>query len=69
MDKKQIAQKMVQHTHYDRKLGKLVKTMIPQTKEHAERSKMISHHISSYKEPNSKEKSEHQKNIGRAYND
>lgn len=41
MKKNEMAKKMIQHTHYDRKSGKLVRTTVPQTPEHATRSKNI----------------------------
>lgn len=40
-NKKEVAQKMIKHTHFDRKTGKYVRTMVPQTPEHAAREKSI----------------------------
>lgn len=65
--KKEIAQKMIQHTEY--KNGKKVVTIVPQSKEHKQRSERISKHMSSYKEPSAIEKLEHMKKVGRAWND
>ena len=36
MTAKHEAIRMIKHTHYDRKLGKFIHTMIPETKEHKE---------------------------------
>ncbi len=69
MTPKSSALKMVQHTHYDRKTGKLVKTMVPQSTEHAKRSEAISKHLSSHKTPSDKEKHDYQKKVGRAYSE
>lgn len=60
---------MIQHTEYDRKLGKYIRTMVPQSKEHKERSKSIGKALSQYKEPTRQEKIEHQNRYGRAYNE
>lgn len=57
---------MIQHTEYDKKLGKYIKTMVPQSKEHKERIGSINKAISKYKEPNHLE---YQKKFSRAYND
>lgn len=43
MIKNEVAQKMVQHTHYDRKTGKFVRTMVPETKEHESKIKEMNH--------------------------
>lgn len=67
--KKEIAVKMIQHTHYDRKLGKYIRTMVPQSKEHAEREKRIDEGLAKFKEPSEKEKLEYQKKTGRAYSE
>lgn len=60
---------MIQSTKYDRATGKYVKTMIPQSKEHADRLNRINTHMAKRKEPNEQEKKDYQKKVGRAYND
>lgn len=67
MKKSEIAQKMVQHTYYDRATKKLVRTTVPQSKEHKERSDKINEH--KHTEPSDKEKVKHQHRYKRAYND
>lgn len=67
MNKKDVAQKMVQHTHYDRETKKLVRTMVPQTKEHAERAKEIKTHKS--KPASDNEQRDYQRKTGRGYNE
>lgn len=67
MKKEQIASKMIQHTHYDRKLGKLVRTMVPQSKEHAEKTKNWPKAPS--KELTESEKAHYQHKIGKAYSE
>ncbi len=69
MNKKDVAQKMVQHTSYDRKTGKKIITMVPQSSEHKSRTHEINHHLSKYKEPSQSEKQDFQKRTKRAYND
>lgn len=69
MNKKDVAQKMVQHTFYDKKLKKIVRTMVPQSKEHTSQVRDISSHMAKYKEPSESEKREFQHHTRRAYNE
>lgn len=64
-----MTQKMIQHTEYDRKTGKYIRTMIPQSKEHKVRTQSINKALSKFKEPKEKEKRDYQNKIGRAWND
>lgn len=66
MNSKTKAIKMIQHSHYDRKAGKIVRTMVPESGEHKKIVKGISKTISKYKEPNH---ADYQKTVGRAYSE
>ena len=50
--KEKVAQKMIQHTEFDRKTGKKIITMVPQNKEHFEKEKEIYKNILKHKNPN-----------------
>lgn len=50
---------MILHKHYDRKLGKYVKEMVPESKEHKERSGAINKALLKHKEPTEGEINRH----------
>lgn len=60
-----MSQKMIQHTEWDKKTGKKIITMVPQSKEHKQRSISINRALSKYKEPTEEERKKH--NQGRFY--
>lgn len=54
-----MTQQMILHKHYDRKLGKYISAMVPQSKEHKERNTSINKALTNAKEPNKEEIHKH----------
>lgn len=69
---------MIQHTEWDKKTGKKIITMVPQSKEHKVRENSINKALSKYKAPTPEEETKHNQggfrhfgkfHQNRAYND